>query len=60
LDKLHSYGWVDQAAGVVHIPIEEAMRIVTERGAVPATSQTPSGLNQVVQDSSAGRTSAPR
>ena len=54
LDKLHSYGWVDQATGVVHIPIDEAMRIVSER--VPASAQTPDGLNQVTQDSSAGRT----
>ena len=60
LDKLHSYGWVDQATGVVHIPIDEAMRIVTERAAVPSRPETPNGLNQVVQDSSAGRTSAPR
>jgi hypothetical protein len=60
LDKLHTYGWVDQGTGVVHIPIDEAMRIVSERGGVPASAQTPNGLNQVVQDSSAGRTSAPR
>jgi len=29
---LESYGWVDRPAGVVHIPIEDAMRIVAERG----------------------------
>jgi hypothetical protein len=29
---LHSYGWVDKEAGVVRIPIEEAMRILVERG----------------------------
>ena len=29
---LESYGWVDRPAGVVHIPIEEAMRLVAERG----------------------------
>jgi hypothetical protein len=60
LEKLNSYGWVDQATGVVHIPIDEAMRIVSERGGVPSSTQTPDGLNQVVQDSSAGRTTAPR
>lgn len=27
---LHSYGWVDQSAGVVRIPIERAMKIVAE------------------------------
>ncbi len=29
---LNSYGWVDQPAGVVHIPIERAMGLVAQRG----------------------------
>ena len=29
---LGSYGWVDRNAGVVRIPIEEAMRIVVQKG----------------------------
>ncbi len=29
---LHSYGWVDQKAGTVHIPIERAMELIAERG----------------------------
>ncbi|HUK88486.1 MAG TPA: hypothetical protein VLT85_12540 [Terriglobales bacterium] len=29
---LNSYGWVDQNAGIVHIPIEQAMEMVIERG----------------------------
>jgi len=29
---LNSYGWVDQKAGVVRIPIERAMQLITERG----------------------------
>ena len=29
---LHSYGWVDKNAGVVRIPIEDAMRLTLERG----------------------------
>jgi len=29
---LGSYGWVDKNAGVVRIPIEEAMKIVVQRG----------------------------
>lgn len=29
---LKSYGWVNQDAGIARIPIEEAMRIVVERG----------------------------
>ena len=28
---LHRYGWVDQDAGVVHIPIERAMEIYARR-----------------------------
>lgn len=29
---LHSYGWVDQPAGVVRIPIDRAMELVAQRG----------------------------
>jgi hypothetical protein len=29
---LHSYGWVDQTAGIVRIPIERALDLVHERG----------------------------
>lgn len=31
-ERLHSYGWVDQGAGVVHIPIDRAIDLVIERG----------------------------
>jgi cytochrome c oxidase cbb3-type subunit III len=37
---LHSYGWVDQAAGIVRIPIERAMELLAERG-LPARAQPP-------------------
>jgi len=30
--RLNSYGWIDQSAGVAHIPIEEAMKLVAARG----------------------------
>jgi hypothetical protein len=30
--KLNSYGWVDQPAGVVHIPIDRAMQLMAQRG----------------------------
>jgi hypothetical protein len=61
LERLQGYGWVDQATGVVHIPIDEAMRLVEERGGLPANTQTaPADFNQRAQDSSAGRTTAPR
>ena len=61
LERLTSYGWVDQATGAVHIPIDEAMRLVAEQGAMLSNQQTtPDGFNRRVQDSSAGRTTAPR
>jgi hypothetical protein len=31
--RLHSYGWVDRQAGVVHIPIERAMELIVRRDA---------------------------
>jgi hypothetical protein len=33
---LNSYGWVDEKAGVVHIPIERAMELLARRG-LPTT-----------------------
>jgi hypothetical protein len=30
--QLDSYGWVDQSAGIVHIPITRAMQLIAERG----------------------------
>ena len=31
-EVLDSYGWVDKNAGVVRIPIDEAMKLTLERG----------------------------
>lgn len=36
--QLDSYGWVDQNAGVVHIPIDQAMKLIAQRG-LPTTPQ---------------------
>ncbi len=46
---LNSYGWVDQNAGVVRIPITKAMELVAQRGlptkpAVGTTPQSPVNL----------------
>ena len=30
--KLNSYGWVDEKSGVVHIPIDDAKKLLLERG----------------------------
>ena len=56
---LTSYGWLDKANGVVHIPIDRAMALTLERG-LPAREGGSTAPTMVVQDSSAGRTSAPR
>jgi hypothetical protein len=57
-EKLESYGWEDQANGVVHIPIDRAMELTRERlVSRPEATAAPSTL---VQDSSAGRTVAVR
>lgn len=56
-ESLHNYGWVDKAAGVVHIPIEEAMRLTIERG-LPARAEEPRqppASPTLASDSSAGR-----
>jgi hypothetical protein len=58
--RLASYGWVAQATGTVRIPIDEAMRLTIERGLPVRPGASPEGLNMVVQDSSSGRTAAPR
>jgi hypothetical protein len=31
-NQLNSYGWVDDKAGVAHIPIERAMELIVQRG----------------------------
>jgi mono/diheme cytochrome c family protein len=36
--QLNSYGWIDEASGVVRIPINQAMALVAERG-LPAGSE---------------------
>ena len=56
---LTSYGWVDKPNGVVHIPIDRAMEVTLQRG-LPAREGGSNAPTMVVQDSSAGRTSAPR
>jgi hypothetical protein len=31
-ETLHTYGWVDQKAGVAHIPIDRAMELIAKQG----------------------------
>ena len=58
-ERLDSYGWVGRADGIVHIPIDRAIELTLERG-LPARAGGSAATSMVVQDSSAGRTSAPR
>lgn len=37
--QLHSYGWVDEKAGVAHISIDQAMDLIAQRG-LPVCPQT--------------------
>jgi hypothetical protein len=30
--SLHEYGWIDQKGGVAHVPIEQAKKLIAERG----------------------------
>jgi hypothetical protein len=57
--ELHGYGWVDKNAGTVHIPIEDAMRLMLERGALTSRPQDAAPAAEPVDmfpsDSSSGR-----
>ena len=57
--KLHSYGWVDKEGGVARIPVDRAMELMLQRG-FPTRPEGADGINVVTQDSSSGRTIAPR
>ncbi|HXT51458.1 MAG TPA: hypothetical protein VN811_10480 [Thermoanaerobaculia bacterium] len=39
-ERLETYGWVDQTAGVAHIPVERAIEIVAQRG-LPTRAAAP-------------------
>jgi len=58
---LNSYGWVDQNAGVVHIPITRAMELLAQRG-LPTNPQTgvppPSPVNLAKEAAAKSDTSA--
>jgi hypothetical protein len=56
--RLHSFGYVNKDAGVVHIPIEEAMRLTVERGLPSRTEDAthPAATpGMMPTDSSSGR-----
>jgi len=56
--QLHTYGWVDKNSGTVHIPIDDAMRLMLERGALttrPQDASQPARADVFPSDSSSGR-----
>jgi len=59
---LERYGWMNRGAGIVHIPIEEAMRLTIERGLLtsapaPETGARPATASGLMPaDASSGRT----
>ena len=52
---LNSYGWVDQNAGLVHIPIERAMQLIAQRGlpTKPAVGEVPLSPGNLVKAAAA-------
>jgi hypothetical protein len=58
-DRLNSYGWSDKANGIVHIPIDRAIELTLQHG-LPTRAGEPGVTGMIVQDSSGGRTTAPR
>jgi hypothetical protein len=55
--RLNTYGWVNQESGVVHIPIEEAMRRMLESGVPARNAPVPDfGLGDAFRMDSSGGT----
>lgn len=58
-EQLDSYGWVNQSAGVVHIPIERAMDLLLRRGLPVAPQDAQNNFdtmgNELPSSSSSGR-----
>ena len=52
-ETLYSYGWVDEKAGTVHIPIERAMDLLVQRG-LPVRSPSTSGESASAKTETSG------
>jgi hypothetical protein len=48
-NELYSYGWVDEKAGTVHIPIDRAMELLVQRG-LPVRPQGAAGASANEKD----------
>lgn len=54
-EQLNSYGWVDQNAGVAHIPIDRAMQLVVQQGlpTQPRVGTAPSSTVEIAKQAGA-------
>ena len=55
---LHDYGWIDKSAGTVHIPIDDAMKMMLQQGKFesrPADASQAVTIEEFPSDSSSGR-----
>ena len=48
-ERLNGYGWVDQGAGVVHIPIDKAVDVLLEKGLPTRSAQTETAAVQAAE-----------
>jgi len=55
--QLNSYGWVDEKAGVAHIPIERAMELTVQRG-LPVYAPASADASTAVSKASAKKAAA--
>jgi hypothetical protein len=54
--QLSSYGWVDRELGIVHIPIDRAIKTVVEQGLLPAgPASGANDLDQIPTSANSGR-----
>ncbi|HUO85617.1 MAG TPA: hypothetical protein VM534_10935 [Thermoanaerobaculia bacterium] len=44
--RLNSYGWVDREKGIVHLPVEQAMELVLQRGILEEQAVEPAAPGQ--------------
>jgi len=56
-NQLNSYGWVDEKAGVAHIPIERAMELIEQRG-LPVHTQGSADVKTAAEGKTAAQKSA--
>jgi hypothetical protein len=61
--QMHQYGWVDQPGGVAHVPIDQAKKLIAERGLPSRAAGAPAALGTHAPsfgEASGGRTISTR